>query len=100
MTNRKRTPEKEKKVIEFFLLLGDTLHFLRLKQGLSIRLVAAATHMSHKVISRLEKGIHWEVRTTTLGKLCDFYELTVREFFSFADEVRKATAGGEQVNKD
>lgn len=100
MSNRKRLPEKEKKVTEFFQLLGDTLHFLRLKQGLSIRQLADATHMSREVISRLEKGIHREVRTTTLGKLCDFYDLTVREFFSFADEVRKATVGEGQVDKD
>jgi transcriptional regulator with XRE-family HTH domain len=100
MTNRKRTPREEKKVVEFFQLLGDTLHFLRLKRGLSIRQLADATHMSREVISRLEKGIHREVRTETLGKLCDFYDLTVREFFSFADEIRKATTVEEQAGKD
>jgi transcriptional regulator with XRE-family HTH domain len=100
MAHQKRPPEREEKITEFFQLLGDTLHFLRLKRGLSIRRLSESTHMSREVISRLEKGIHREVRTATLGKLCDFYDLTVREFFSFADEIRKATEEEEQPGKD
>ena len=89
MIKGKLTPTEEKNITEFFQMLGDTLHFLRLERGLSIRQLAGANRISRQVISRLEKGIHWKVRTETISKLCKYYDLTFREFFSFTNVSRK-----------
>jgi transcriptional regulator with XRE-family HTH domain len=63
-------------------MVGDAFHFLRLEKGESIRRVAQAIKMSPRTISNIEKGSEQKLRYHTFIRLCVYYDLTAREFFS------------------
>ncbi|WP_315816123.1 helix-turn-helix domain-containing protein [Paraflavitalea speifideaquila] len=82
MPRKKTDPRFKERIPVFLQMIGDTFHFLRLEKGVSIQQVAKAIKMAPLTISNIEKGSNQGIRYLTFIRLCTYYDVTAREFFS------------------